>query len=129
MTASALRNANLKRGSLKLSMESVIDGLTQCPDMPDEDRVGGADVDNRELWVSGLPPDCKELDLYKMFAPFGALPMRGISIMKLPNGDCRGSAFVFFLDSTEAQSAIQTLHEHEMPDGTELKVDLRKNGH
>ena len=127
--ASAVFNANLKRGSLKFSMGSVIDGLMQCPDMPNEDRVGGADADNRELCVSGLPPDCKELDLYKMFAPFGALPMRGISIMKLPNGDCKGSAFVLFLDSTEAQRAIDTLHETVMPDRPYLKVYLNRNNH
>ena len=90
-------------------------------------RVGGANVDDRELCVSGLPPDRKELDLYQMFALFGALHMRGISIMKLPNGDCKGAAFVLFLDSTDAQRAIDTLHEAEMPDRPYLKVYWNRN--
>ena len=122
-------NANLKRRSLRYSMGTVTHGLIRSVSMPKEDRFGDVNADDRELCVSGLLPDCNELDLYKVFAPFGALQINGISVMKLPNGDCNGSAFVRFLDPTEAHRAIATLHKHELPDRTELNVDLRKKNY
>ncbi|CAE8622168.1 unnamed protein product, partial [Polarella glacialis] len=75
--------------------------------------------------IAGLPIDTTDLDLYKIFAPFGALFPKGVRAMLHPDGTCKGIGFVNFLDSACLEAAVQTLNGTTMPDGTVLVVKLK----
>jgi len=83
--------------------------------------------DDGAVFVGGLSPDCTDLDLYRIFAPFGAIAPRGVkAMMEEDRLTCRGFGFVNFLDGESAQAAIQTLHGTVLPDGGSLKVHIKR---
>merc|ERR1719401_816221 len=85
--------------------------------------------DENALFVGGLPPDTTTDDLYEIFTPFGAIPSGGCKAMVDPeSGTCKGIGFVNFLEMTAAQTAIMSLNGAAMPDGTMLKVSVKKEG-
>lgn len=81
-----------------------------------------------QLYVSGLPTDTTDLDLYKLFCPFGC-PMRpnGVKAMTKPDGSCTGVGFVDVTDSSAAYAAIEALHGTVLPDGSQLRVQPKRN--
>lgn len=78
--------------------------------------------EENSLYVSGLPPDTTDLDLYRIFAPFGALAARAVRTMQHPDGGCKGFGFVNYLEVNSAQAACEALNGAELPDGTQLAV-------
>jgi len=78
--------------------------------------------DENALFVSGLPPDTTNADLYDIFAPFGAIPSQGVYAMQQEDGTCKGIGFVNFLEQSACQSAMNTLNGTMMPDGSMLRV-------
>jgi len=78
--------------------------------------------DTNALFVSGLPVDTTNADLYDIFAPFGAIPSQGVYAMQLDDGTCKGIGFVNFLDQSSYQNAMNTLNGTMLPDGTQLRV-------
>merc|ERR1711953_635259 len=92
---------------------------------------GGIKYENDEgtLFVGGLPPDTTDLELYKIFSPFGATAPRGIRAMTHEDRvTCKGFGFVNYLDASSAQMALATLNGTQMPDGTRLKVNVKQQG-
>eukprot|EP00444_Apocalathium_aciculiferum_P030642 CAMPEP_0183426812 /NCGR_PEP_ID=MMETSP0370-20130417/39913_1 /TAXON_ID=268820 /ORGANISM="Peridinium aciculiferum, Strain PAER-2" /LENGTH=254 /DNA_ID=CAMNT_0025611277 /DNA_START=74 /DNA_END=838 /DNA_ORIENTATION=+ len=81
--------------------------------------------DENALFIGGLPTDTTDGDLYEIFAPFGAIPTRGVRAMTNPDGTCKGIGFINFLENASAQNAIATLNGTMMPDGTALKVSIK----
>merc|ERR1712129_20953 len=69
------------------------------------------------LHVSGLPGDCTDRDLYDLFAPFGAIAPKGVSVM-MKGTECSGVGFVDFLDNACAQTASQSLNGFRNEDGS-----------
>merc|ERR1719436_1189987 len=53
--------------------------------------------DDGALHIGSLPPDTTDKDLYEIFAPFGAIPSRGVRAMTNPDGTCTGVAFVNYI--------------------------------
>jgi len=78
------------------------------------------------VYVRNLPADTTDGDLYKLFAPFGAVP--GVKAMTTPEGACNGTGFVDFSDPSFAQSAVDSLNGFTMPDGTSIQVSLKQPG-
>merc|ERR1712039_973335 len=78
------------------------------------------------LYIAGLPMDTQNVDLYRLFAPFGAICPRGVHAMRAEDGSCKGIAFVNFVDEESARLAIATYNGVTMPDGTALKVSLKQ---
>ena len=37
-----------------------------------------------------VPFHCQDVDLYKIFAPFGAIAPKGVKAMQYPDGTCQG---------------------------------------
>lgn len=73
------------------------------------------------LWLCGLPPDVTVADLYEIFAPFGRIPLKGVSVMK-NDGVCTGVGFVNFMDKVSAETAINRLNGCQMRNGQNLQV-------
>lgn len=78
--------------------------------------------EENSLYVSGLPIDTTDLDLYRIFAPFGALAARAVRTMCHQDGNCKGFGFVNYLDASSAQAAAEALNGVQLPDGTALAV-------
>lgn len=81
--------------------------------------------DEGAVFVSNLPHDCTDEDLYEIFAPFGAIPPRGVKAMKDALSKCKGFGFVDFIDPECAQAAIAALDGYTNADGTILRVKLK----
>ena len=75
------------------------------------------------ICVANLPRNASNLDMYKMFSPFGAINTKGVKIMKAADGSlCRCSGIVEFMDKSAAEQAIAKLNGMRLPDGDILKV-------
>lgn len=77
------------------------------------------------LLVKGLPNDTADLDLYHIFAPFGAIPAWGCTADVNADGTCKGSGTVCYVEQVSAQTAILTLNGAQMPDGSTLQVSMK----
>lgn len=103
----------------KVSMKVVCQGLLAANALP-----GAGSPEEHTLYVAGLPADTQDIDLYKIFSPFGAIaPKAGVrAMMHADSGNCKGFGFVNFLDPNSAQIATDTLNGTALPDGTTLQV-------
>eukprot|EP00927_Polykrikos_kofoidii_P063074 TRINITY_DN57885_c0_g1_i1.p1 TRINITY_DN57885_c0_g1~~TRINITY_DN57885_c0_g1_i1.p1 ORF type:complete len:228 (-),score=50.53 TRINITY_DN57885_c0_g1_i1:72-755(-) len=111
---------NSKGGGKGCSISTLIKGLYDSKCLP-----GGAEwpSDESSVFVSGLPKDTTDFDLYKMFSPFGGIAPHGASTMKSDDKTtCKGFGFINFINEASARNAIQTLNGTTLPDGTYLKV-------
>mmetsp|Transcript_68947 Transcript_68947/g.191980 ORF Transcript_68947/g.191980 Transcript_68947/m.191980 type:complete len:286 (-) Transcript_68947:76-933(-) len=89
--------------------------------------LGGGQVPEEcAIYCSNLPPDTTDLDLYKLFSPFGAIAPSGIRAMMEDDGSCKGFGFVDFLDPTAADAAIVALNNLILPDGSSMNCSLKK---
>jgi len=102
-------------------IHQVLQGLYQT--LPGSRRV----PDDHQLYVEGLPANTTDLDLYKMFNPFGAIPSKGIAVKSNADGSCAGIGWVDFLDITAAQTAQSTLNGLILPDGCVLKLQPKRS--
>ncbi|CAE7227004.1 elavl2 [Symbiodinium natans] len=107
------------KGKGKCNIKTLINGLLEAQALP-----GCTDIDNdrNALYISGLPNDTQDIDLYRIFAPFGSIAPRGVRAMLHPDGTCQGFGFVNYMDSGAVQLAAATLHGTTMPGGQELTV-------
>lgn len=99
---------------------TLIKGI--APACPGHERV----PDEHQVYITGLPSDTTDLDLYKMFSPFGAINQKGVKAMRRDN-QCSGIGFVDFTDAAMAQLAIDTLNGTTMPDGTVLQLMIKNS--
>jgi len=81
--------------------------------------------DDCTLCITNLPTDSTELDLYKIFAPFGAVAPTGVRAMLNLDGSCKGIGFVSFLHPDAAKSAVVSLDGTILSDGTTLCVKMK----
>lgn len=82
--------------------------------------------DEHQLYITGLPTDTTDLDLYKMFSPFGAINQRGVKAMRRGQ-QCTGIGFVDFIDTEVLNTAITTLNGTTMPDGNTLRLMVKNS--
>merc|ERR1719188_1716780 len=98
----------------EFSMKDVIRTLEKSGGLP-----GGVPGQNNHLatslYVQGLPPDCRDADLYKLFNPFGALMPGGVRTMLKEDGSCKGIGFVNFQEMEAAQAAIEAFNGINLP--------------
>lgn len=113
-------------GSESLSCISLVDMVYQSDMLP-----GGKKYYNvgASLYVAGLPWDCTDTHLYKMFAPYGAIHTCNT---KAAGADAHNWAigFVNYLDPLSAEAAITAYNGMSLPDGNQLKVTIKniRNG-
>jgi len=102
-------------------IQTVVRSITRANILPGS----GEKPDANTIFVKGVPRDTTDLDLYKIFAPIGAIAVNGVKAMLDSDGACKGVGFVDFVDPASAQLAIVTLNGYTMPDGAHLLVELR----
>lgn len=107
-----------------VGIKLIVEGLCASGCLPGGEKYTN---DSSALFVGGLPPDTTDLELYKIFASFGGLAPKGVCAMKTREG-CKGIGFVNFLEESAAHTAIQTLNGCSLPDGTVLKVSVKREG-
>jgi RNA recognition motif-containing protein len=111
-----------KGGDVEINTKGLIKGAMKggiLPSFPGERPL------ENQLYVRGLPSDCTDRDVYELFAPFGAIPPKGI-LTKQQDGACTGVAFVDFLEAECAAYAAQSLNGFEAPDGSALQVTIKR---
>jgi len=98
------------------SIRGLVDGLIK-------EGLPGANFshDSNALYVSNLPYDTTDADLYVIFGAFGAIPPRGMKIMPVQPG-ARSYAFVTFIESANAEFALMAMNGVTQPDGAQLIV-------
>eukprot|EP00928_Gymnodinium_smaydae_P001146 TRINITY_DN1041_c0_g1_i1.p1 TRINITY_DN1041_c0_g1~~TRINITY_DN1041_c0_g1_i1.p1 ORF type:complete len:357 (-),score=109.62 TRINITY_DN1041_c0_g1_i1:227-1213(-) len=98
-------------------MDTVMEAFAAAQVLP------GANMgQENNLYVAGLPADCTEHHLYKLFSCFGPIPSNGVKAMRNPDGSCKGIGFVNFIDNNSMQQAAQLLNGAQLPDGSTLTV-------
>jgi len=105
-----------------VGIKVLTNGLLEAQALP---GAGSMDNDTNALYIAGLPNDTQDVDLYRIFAPFGAIAPKGVRAMVHPDGTCKGFGFVNYLDPSSLQSAISTLNGTQMPDGNTLTVKAK----
>merc|ERR1712232_831223 len=75
--------------------------------------------DEKTVFITGLPEDTTDLDVYKLFAPFGAIALNGaIAFKDKENKEkCKGVAAVNYLELAAAENCVYCMNNHPMPDG------------
>jgi len=127
----AARPAPYGKGKAKggPGIQGLINGLIA------EGLPGGNDKGNNALYVTNLPPDATEGDLYTIFACFGPMPPRGTRVMPCTTPGSRTYGFVNFLDAQQSEFAMMAMNGVTMPDGCQLVVKKKtmknneKGGH
>ena len=75
-----------------------------------------------QLYVDNLPPNTTDMDLLKMFSPFGAIRPGGTKAMLASDGTCTGIGYVNFNSQREALAAASALNQVILPVGQALIV-------
>merc|ERR1712226_1145182 len=78
--------------------------------------------DEKTVYVDGMPQDVTELDLYKVFASFGAILPGGVTVHRTENGMGKPFAYVNYADADASAAALITLNDCQLPNGTKLRV-------
>lgn len=73
---------------------------------------GGTVPEECQIFIKNLPADTTDECLYKLCAPFGAIPPNGVKAMMQPDGTCKGIGFVDFADPSAASTAVMALDGH-----------------
>jgi len=106
-----------KGGPATCDIKDVVKGFGKGDRVPVE----------QQLCIRGLPWNTTDLDLYKIFSIYGAIPSKGVKAMLDAEGNCTGLGFVDFYDGSAAQMAAMTLHNANLPDGTVLQVTQKRD--
>merc|ERR1719401_3119527 len=106
-------------------ISEIIKGLCAANALPGAE---GYSNDEMALYIHGLPPDTTDLDLYKIFGAFGAIPPKGVRAMLGDDGMCRGFGFVNYVDAGALEAAMMTLNGTTLPNGKTLTVKPKGPG-
>jgi len=116
---------NIKSAASTSSIQLLKAGLQSSGTLSPSQAGMGQRSEAQQLCISGLPPDTTDKDLYDLFGPFGAIPMKGVKAMLGPGGRCTGIGFVDFLDAACVANAVQALNGTVLPDGTQLHLNQK----
>jgi len=119
---SAGKGINVGSNTNRSSIQLLKTGLQSSGALTPGQAGKGQRSEAQQLCISGLPTDTKDKDLYDLFGPFGAIPMKGVKAMLGPDGRCTGIGFVDYLDAACVANAVNALNGTVLPDGTQLHL-------
>ena len=105
--------AKLRNGAYNI--DDVFEGLQDVCAFP-------APLYRYQLYVDNLPPNTTDMDLLKMFSPFGAIRPGGTKAMLASDGTCTGIGYVNFNSQREALAAASALNQVILSVGQALIV-------
>jgi RNA recognition motif-containing protein len=80
------------------------------------------------LKIQGLPSDCDDVHLLRLFASFGAVSPHGVKVEKDADGRCTGVGVVNYLSLDSVKMAEMILNGISLPHGGTLKVARAEPG-
>lgn len=104
------------------TVERMIDLLSEAG-LPGANYRNEASGDG-SLYLANLPFDTTDEDLYTIFATFGAIPPRGVKVMRSTPGQ-RVYGFCNFLKASSAEFAVMSMNGVVQPDGCKLIVKMK----
>lgn len=107
-----------------VGMDMIIKGLEGSGALPGG-MAGKYQNDEACVYMRGLPPDCNDGHLFRIFATFGSLAPNGVKAMLNDDGTCKGFGFINFQDATAAQAAISTLNGAQISDGSMFQLSIK----
>ncbi|KAI0224833.1 CUGBP Elav-like family member 2 [Lamellibrachia satsuma] len=72
-------------------------------------------IEERKLFLGMLSRKCTENDVRMMFSPFGTI--EECTVLREPNGQSKGCAFVTYASKQCAQNAIRAMHQSQTMEG------------
>lgn len=81
--------------------------LINCKIAADNSQISQVQKDemNRKLYVSNLPPGTSDLDLFRLFEPFGKLA-KAYLVRNRADGSCKNFGFVIFQEQGDAERLL-----------------------
>ncbi|KAL5010209.1 hypothetical protein ScPMuIL_012514 [Solemya velum] len=109
-----------------LEAQNALHNIKTMPGMHHPVQMKPADsekrnpVEERKLFVGMISKKCSENDIRMMFAPFGTI--EDCTVLREPNGQSKGCAFVTYANRQSAQNCIKNMHQSQTMEGCSSPV-------